>query len=490
MAFLNLPTELILLILPTLSEPDLAHLLQVHRSLYGIVLPYLYRRHLQYNKKNTTNGSKNGAKGFFLCVATGNIAGVQRFLTHGADVNAVMSAASMKQAGFHTTGFVPWHDMQTPLNVAANRGDDELVSLLLSHGASVNGSFDNHNSGGDGSGGGWHFAVQPAVVDALLSDHPSTVRLLLQHNSPLSDPCMEFGGLVNCAIAREILPLLEMLVCEFGADLNGSWQESVYPLNRAVGLPGPKAVEVVRFMLDHGADVALANGGSSNGDGETGGGGGGNGGGQRLLNQAIRHGTIDTLHLLLTRGIVSPSSHPLDNNIFRTWIVEHCTPETVHLLYSHAYFRALDDTQDDTLMIAVRSRRRDILQLFIDSGVADLNARLTRGGSTLLHTAVLRCRLLREVVGPPIRSTVMSSRAFPDPLVRRIEPDIDPLCVSQGRCMSENVEKCSPEEIVHCLVRGGADVHAKDGRGITPLDLAEKGPEAVYKMLVDHRSPP
>lgn len=479
MAFLDLPIELILLILATLSETDLAHLLQVHRSLYAIVLPYLYRRHLEANKNNsnntTTNNPRNGANRFFYCVATRNIAAVQRFLTYGADVNAVVSAASMWQAGIYATKFVPWHDVQAPLNMAANMGDDTLVSLLLGYGASVNGSNIH-----PGDGGGRRIAVQPAIVDALLSNHLSTVRLLLQHNSPLSGSNMERGGLVNCAIAREHLSILEMLVCEFGADLNGTWQEGVYPLNRAVWSSGPRATEIVRFMLDHGADIGLANGGSSD-DNMTG------GGGQRLLNQAIRHGTIDTLRLLLNRGVVSPSTQPLDNNIFRTWIIERCTPETVHLLHEHGYFRALDKTQDDTLMIAVRARRGDILQLFIDSSSGldvNLNARLTRGGSTLLHTAVVRCKPPREVARPSL-SCILSPPPRPNVLVRNIEPDIDHSSVSSTRCMSENVEKCSPEEIVRCLVGGGADVNAKDERGITPLDLAEKSPEVVYKMLLD-----
>lgn len=299
---------------------------------------------------------------------------------------------------------------------------------------------------------------------------------------------MARGGLLNCAIARGNLSLLQMLVNEFGADVNGTWQEGVYPLNRAVGSVGPEAVEIVRFMLDNGADVALANGAGSDEE-SNGGGGGGGGGGQRLLNQAIRHGTIDTLRLLLDRGVVSPAIQTLDNNIFRTWIIERCTPETVHLLHQHGYFRELDSSQDDTLMIAVRARRGDILQLFIDSGgvVVDLNAKLTRGGSTLLHTAVVRCKPVREAqAASSIRcSTIPSVASSSDiPIVRKIEPDYSQQVLSR-RCMSETVEKSAPEEIVRCLVRGGADVNVKDARGISPLDLAEKGPASVYKMLLD-----
>lgn len=486
MGLLHLPTELILLILPPLSERDLAHLLRVHWSLYDIVLPYLYRRHLQGstsgNINTTRNEGRNEMNGFFRCIVTGNTAGVQHFLDFGADVNAVISAAEIRKvnniSSSSESGFIPWHDTQTPLNIAANMGDDTLVSLLLNHGANVTGSSDNHQDGNAR-------AVQPAVVDALLSNHESTLRVLLRHGSPLSTPNMERGGLLNCAIARGNLSLLRILVNEFGADLNATWQGGVYPLNRAMVSSGPRAAEIVRFMLDKGADVALANGNGSRGDDEESTGGGG----QNLLNQAIRHGTIDTLRLLLDRGVVNPAIQPLDtgNNIFRTWIIERCTPETVRLLHEHGYFRALDSNQDDTLMIAVRARRGDILQLFIDSGVAvDLNAKLTRGGSTLLHTAVVRCKPVREAqAASSIRCAAMPTVASSDmPMVRKIEPDYSSQVLSR-RCMSEKVEKSAPEEIVRCLVRGGADVNTKDARGISPLDLAEKGPEVVYRILVD-----
>ncbi|PCG99386.1 Hypothetical protein PENO1_053400 [Penicillium occitanis (nom. inval.)] len=479
MGLIHLPTELILLILPPLSESDLAHLLRVHWSLYDIILPYLYRRHLQGSRDSTGNG-RNEAKGFFRCIVTSNTAGVQRFLDFGADVNAVISAAEIRKANFRSTGFIPWHDTQTPLNIAASMGDDTLVSLLLNHGASVTGSRNHQDA---------RRAVQPAAVDALLSNHESTLRLLLRRASPLSAPNMERGGLLNCAIARGNLPLLRMLVNEFGADLNATWQEGVYPLNRAVVSSGPEAAEIVRFMLDKGADAALANGGSSNSNGDEESTGGGS---QRLLDQAIRHGTIDTLRLILGRGVVDPAIQPLDtgNNIFRTWIIERCTPETVHLLHEHGYFRALDSSQDDTLMIAVRARRGDILQLFINSGVVvDLNARLTRGGSTLLHAAVVRCKPVREAqAASSIRCTTMPSPVASSdvPTVRKIEPEYSREVLSR-RCMSEKVEKCAPEEIVRCLVRGGADVNTKDARGISPLDLAEKGPEVVYRILVDSR---
>jgi ankyrin repeat protein len=480
MALLDLPNELILLVAVSLPESDLFRLLQVHRSLYSLVLPLLYQRHLRGNNNKSQEAK---GPGIFWCTATGNVAAVQHFLRYGADVNAFITNAALIWRGRAnipssccSCSFLPWHSTQTPLNIASNLGNDELVSLLLNHGANVNGFPDQHHlPKGGGGGGGVRRTVQPAVVDALLSGHESTVRLLLKHGSPLHDPGMERGGLVNCAISRGQLSLLRMLVCEFGADVNVTWQEGVYPLNRAVSSSGERAAEIVRFLLDNGADIGLANGGGggNNEDGE-------DTGGHRLLNQAIRHGTIDTLRLLFDRGVVVATTQPLDNNIFRTWVVERCTVDAMRLLHEHGW--CAPDIQD-TLLTVIRARRADILQLFIDSGV-DLNTKTARGGSTLLHAAVVRCRSYSET---PLSVCSRGHRPMPfvSTMVRRIEPDPQQQVSTARCCMSDKVEKCAPDEIVRCLIQGGADVNALDVRGLSPLALAEKAPLVVRQMLVD-----
>jgi hypothetical protein len=146
MTLLELPTELILLIALSLPESALAHLLQVHRSFYKHLLPNLYQRHLRDSKLQ---------EGLFWCTATGNEAAVKKFLHYGADVNASMGIFSIRHVKIP---FQPWFDVQTPLNIAANTGNDTLVALLLNHGANVYG-FPSRYWG----------KSQPAVVDALLS---------------------------------------------------------------------------------------------------------------------------------------------------------------------------------------------------------------------------------------------------------------------------------------------------------------------------------
>ncbi|KAJ5619282.1 ankyrin repeat-containing protein [Penicillium lagena] len=427
MSLLELPTELILLIALSLPESALAHLLQVHRSLYKRLLPNLYQRHLRDSKLQ---------EGLFWCTATGNEAAVKNFLHYGADVNACMGIFSIRHSKIP---FQPWFKVQAPLNIAANTGNDKLVALLLNHGANVHG-FPSRYWG----------TTQPAVVDALLSGHESTVRLLLLHGSPIHEPDMEQSGLVHCAIYRGQISLLKLLV-EFKADLNIPLQGR-YPLNRAVSSRN-LSTEIVQLLLDNGADISLANGHPG-----------------FLLDQAI-HGTIDTLRLLLDRGVTYPRDE------FGDWfvrLVSNCTVETVHLLLEYGYAPNIE-----TLSSAVRARRGDILQLFIDSGV-DLNMRDTRG-FTLLHTAIFCCIPISPPTGICGRG-VTCRKPGRENLVRKIEPV--PQRVSPT-CMSDKVEKDSPEEIVRCLIREGADLNALDARGRTPLDLARECPPAIQQILID-----
>jgi ankyrin repeat protein len=223
----------------------MSHLLQVHRSLYNLLLLYLYQRHLQTNEH---------PDGLFWSTATNNEAVVQHFLHHGAGVNDIIDIVLIRHANMP---FLSWFNKQTPLNIAANIGNNKLVTLLLDHGANVYGvPFDRRST------------TQPAVVDALLSGHDSTVRLLLIHGSPIQKPGMEPGDLVHCAISRGQVSLLKLLV-EFGADLNIPC-DGTYPLNSTV-MSSHVSTEIAQFLLDNGADISIANG-------DTG----------RLLDQVIR----------------------------------------------------------------------------------------------------------------------------------------------------------------------------------------------------------
>jgi ankyrin repeat protein len=115
----------------------------------------------------------------------------------------------------------------------------------------------------------------------------------------------------------------------------------VHPLNRAVSFSN-LSTEIVQILLDNGADINLAN--SDIG---------------RLLDKVMQHGTVDTLHLLLDRGVAVCRSS---------------------LRYGLRDARTRFAPDIDTLVTVERARLGDILQLFIDSSV-DMNIKSDRGNT-------------------------------------------------------------------------------------------------------------
>jgi ankyrin repeat protein len=427
MSLLELPTELLFLITAELeSDEDLSRLLRVNHRLYSLVLPLLYQRHLQVGILK---------EGFFKSIVTGNERAVKHFLHWGADVNHVIGNVSLRLV---KVPIKPWFDMQTPLNVAANVGNDALVSLLLDHGAEIHGVATNRTRYGK---------TQPAAVDALLSGHQSTVRLLLERGARLQGPDMQYGGLVNCALYSGQISMFKLLI-EFGVDLNAPINNR-YPLFSAVCYKG-LSTAVIEFLLDHGADIVLVDDG--------------NGG---LLKEVIPSGAIDTARLLLERG----ASCPVD---VLNSAINSCTLDTIRLLVEHG---AQPDYE--SLMHVVRSARCDILELFIAHGV-DLNMRNPRG-STVLHSAVCMCTFPgpRRSMG---RTSHCMKTVATHGLVNRVV--LTPQHVGAS-CWQGN-QRDAGEDIVRCLIRGGADVNAMDGKRETPLYLAWKyAPPAVQQMLLD-----
>ena len=67
-------------------------------------------------------------------------------------------------------------------------------------------------------------------------------------------------------------------------------------------------------------------------------------------------------------------------------------------------------------------------------------------------------------------------------MIREIEPVPQQL---SPKCISDNVEKDTSENIVRCLIRGGADLNALDAKGRTPLALARAFCPAIQQILVD-----
>lgn len=431
MSLLRLPAELLRIIATTLSDEHLSCLLQVNHFLYSLLLPDLYQRRPKYGPDET-----GWPTNLFRAIATGNERGTRNFLHYGANVNIICSSGFLRIAKVPIS---PWFDKQTPLNIAASIGNDALVMMLLNRGAEINGVVQENLRHSRGP-------TQPAVVDALLSGHESTVRLLLERGSDLQGPHIEAGGLVSCAVKTGQLMMLKLLL-EFGADMNIPYN-GVYPLYHAL-CSQDISTDIARFLLDNGAELAPIDDGRG-----------------RLMKEVIRSGTIDTARLLLERGAIYPQDE------FRSAIYGG-TPESIRLLIEYGIKPDMD-----SLERAIRNQRLNLLQLFLEWGV-DMNTRDSRG-STILHYAVSWCGFVlsnQRMIYPPPLGT-----CGPRQLVRRIAV-IQPQNVSAPCSISH--QKDDVEDILRYLIHKGADVNAKDGQGQTPLYLAWKCAPAVAHILLD-----
>lgn len=432
MSLLKLPTELLQLIATTLSDRYLSRLVQVNSHLYNLLFSYLYQRRPK--------------PGYYVCgwpasfiraVATENERGTRNFLYYGADVNVICGNLFLHA---QEVPFWPWFEMQTPLNVAASIGNDALVIMLLDQGAEINGVVQEN-------WGPSRERTQPAVVDALLSGHESTVRLLLERGSDIQGPHMEAGGLVSCAVETGQLAMLKLLV-EFGADVSIPYN-GVYPLRRAV-CSEQLSTDIVRFLLDHGAEIAPIDDGHG-----------------RIMKQVMERGTIDTARLLVECGAI----YPLDE--FHLAVADGSL-DFVRLLIECGMKPDIE-----LLKRAIHNQRFEMLQLLLEVGF-DLNSRDSRG-STLLHQAVTQCgfewptgRMARSICRKPARRQ----------RVRDIKV-IRPQNLS-APCKIQEIQKDDAEETLRYLIGKGADVNAMDGQGYTPLYLAQKYASAAEQILLDN----
>ncbi|GJP96667.1 hypothetical protein CBS115989_4338 [Aspergillus niger] len=430
MSLLALPTELLQQVAALLPDGHLSSLLQVNLHLYDVLLPCLYQR-----RHKSRDFARSWPAGFMRAIATGNVQGTQNFLHYGADVNLVCSHHFLHQA---KVPIEPWFDLQTPLNVAASIGNDTLVMMLLGHGAEING-LKHHD--------GVRFRhTQPAIADALLSGHISTVRLLLEHGSDIQDCHIEAGRLVLYAVNTGQLTMLQLLK-EFGADLNIAYNH-VEPLHKAACLR-QISTDIVRFLLDHGAEITSSDRRH-----------------RRFMEDVMRGGTIDTARLLLERGAVFPQDG------FHSAIA--CgTPDFIRLLIEYGHKPDIE-----WLKWAIRSRRLDLLQLLLEEGVG-LYSRDARG-STILHYAVKWCSYESPTHG---MSQAICGIPAQTPLVRRIK-NIEPQTVSRP-CSIQGTSRGTSEDILRYVIHRGAEINALDGNGRTPLDIARKYAPKVEQILVD-----
>ncbi|KAF4852504.1 Ankyrin repeat and KH domain-containing protein 1 [Colletotrichum siamense] len=127
----------------------------------------------------------------------------------------------------------------TPLQQASSDGHDEIVRLLLEHGAGINLSGKHGN----------------ALSAAAKNRHMGTVQLLVDHNADVDAGGERFASALSAAAWGGNTDIVQHLL-DHDADVNATGKSLASPLVSAVT---KGHADVVQLLLDSGADVTALN---------------------------------------------------------------------------------------------------------------------------------------------------------------------------------------------------------------------------------------
>ncbi|XP_023249505.1 kinase D-interacting substrate of 220 kDa isoform X5 [Seriola lalandi dorsalis] len=340
---------------------------------------------------------------------------------------------------------------QTPLMVAAEQGNLEIVQELIRRGANVN--LDDVDC--------W-----TALISAAKEGHIEVVRELLENNANLEHRDMGGWTALMWAAYKGCTDVAELLL-EKGANPHITGQYSVYPI---IWAAGRGHAEIVHLLLQHGAKVNC-----SDKYGTT------------PLIWAARKGHYDSVMHLLAYG--ADVDHEGANSMTALIVaVKGGYTEVVkELLKRNPNVNMTDKDGNTALAIAAKEGHTEIVQDLLDAGtyvnVPD------RSGETMLigavrggHVEIVRA-LLNKYADIDVRGqdgktalywAVEKGNATMVRDILQCNPDTES-CTKEGETPLIKATKMRNIEIVELLLDRGAKVSAVDKKGDTPLHIAIRG---------------
>ena len=393
---------------------------------------------------------------------------IQAIINHFADINAINK------------------NKQTALMLACEEGNVDAINVLLKNRADL----DIANADGDTC---LHVVARGDYVKEIihtLVNHGANVNTKNMFNET---PLMKANKKGNINVTKELL--------NAGADhkiIDGYGNTWIH-----WAIDGGYRQELIRTMIDHGADVnamnehnetaimtacrtgnvdALelllsvgANVNAMNKHGET------------ALMTACKNGHVDAIELLLSVG-ANPN---IKNNDGQTWIhltaIGNCSREVLQVVIAHGGdVNAATNDNITALMLASRTGNVDTINVLLSAG-ADPNI-MDADGYTCLHDAVdVGCtkETLKAIVGcsaninaankkgvTPLMQALQIGNINAINLLLNAEADLNIVDKDGDTCLHRAIRGRCSKEILQSLICYGSNVNATNKSSVTALNLA------------------
>ena len=334
---------------------------------------------------------------------------------------------------------------ETPLIIAVEDGNENIIKLLLEHGADIHQTNQNHET---------------ALMTALSIDNINIIKLFFDHGKSIN---LEHGKSINLENTYGYTPLMLAvsngneeaikLLLDNGADINQLNQNGMTPLMLAVSNDNEEAMEM---LLERGADIN-----QPNQNGET------------PLMLAVSNDNEEAIQLLLDNGANINQTN--QNGMTPLMLaVSNGNEEAIKLLLDNgANIHQTNQNGMTALMMALSHGNINIIKLFFDHGKS---INLEHGKSINLENAYGET---------PLMLAVSNGNEEAIPLLLDNGADINQLNQNGMTPLMLAVVN-DKEEAMKLLLDNGADINQLNNTGMTALMMAaSRGHEKATKLLLD-----
>lgn len=349
---------------------------------------------------------------------------------NNVNLNFRMSYDQLNQIEY-TFGYILKYN--TPLNIAIDKGNINLVKLLIDNGATVNTT---------------NQSVEPIRV-AMLKDNTDIVRLLIQYSTNIPITIDYDMSLLKLAISlNNNLDIIKILI-DTCINVNHITNFVTTALIDAVFIGN---IDTVKLLIDLGADINIIN---NNGD--------------SLLHISTRRGNLNIVKFLIECGI----KVDIKNNTNRTPLhiaTDTCKLDIIALLINlGADINAKTNKNLTALHIASKYYDNiNIVKFLIENG-AEIDE-------------------INDIQETPLHVATKYSNTNVSILLIQCGANLN---MKTHRYMTalHNASRYNNIQIVTNLIAHGADINSENYKGITPLMLAARaGNYDIVKFLIENNA--